>query len=139
MNLKWYLDEKDFEEYKMHQHDDYGEYNEGDYIGSVRTGNICYDILSWEKSLWFDLYVGGVDTGYGYSDRDGFEDYPYDFCDVYSFEWDKDLKDTSIEDFEKEVSEYIKKYISENDKYVTDMRAIPVNILEKANEELCLW
>lgn len=51
-------------------------------IGQVRCGNLCFDVIVREYDelfLTFDLYVGGVDTGYGYSVL--IKDYPYDYAD----------------------------------------------------------
>ncbi len=141
MEILWILDKDEYEKYKEKQHtykNDY-ESGSGDYIGSVRTGALCFDILNWGNHLWFDLYVGGVDTGYGYSTREGYKGYPYDFCDSASFKWDNDVSSIKFEDFKKNLTEYIEKHIETVKEYVTDVKAIPVNLLNKANEELSLW
>lgn len=59
-----------------------------DYIGAVKIGSLCYDLVEREGNdendypvLYGDLYVDGVDTGYGYSDND----VPYDFDDAAGF------------------------------------------------------
>lgn len=139
MEIRWYLLEGEYEKYRKQQH----EFEEGDgygeYIGSVRAGNICFDIINWGNHLWFDLYVGGVDTGYGYSDRNGFENYPYDYADECSFSWHEDVQNISLEQFEKDLGEYIKEHIETLEGYVTDIGAIPVSLIDKANEELQLW
>lgn len=61
------------------------------YIGSARTGDICFDFVVLDDryegdggEVYFnlDLYVGGIDSGYGYSDRNPeTPNYPYDFRD----------------------------------------------------------
>lgn len=144
MEIKWYLKEEEYEKYRKHQH----KYNEkdiqngnaeGEYIGSTRVGNLCFDILNWGNHLWFDLYVGGVDTGYGYSCREEYKDYPYDYADSCSFRWDEDVKDTSLEEFQKELTEYIEEHIEKLEGYVTDIKAMAVSLIDKANEELQLW
>lgn len=139
MKIKWYLKEDDYNKYKKHQHE-YGDYDSvGDYIGSVRVGSLCFDIINWGNHLWFDLYVGGVDTGYGYSDKKGYENYPYDYADSCSFRWDENVKEITLEEFQKELSEYIEEHIEKMEGYVTDVRAIAVSLINKANEDLQLW
>lgn len=139
MKLIWFLTEEEYKKYQHHQK----EYKDGDcdgeYIGCVRAGTLCFDILNWGNHLWFDLYVGGVDTGYGYSKKEGFANYPYDYCDVSSFRWDKDVSLTGIEEFEKELSGYIEEHIRSHERYVTDVAAISVSLIDKAEEELQLW
>ena len=143
MNIKWFLEEKEYEKYKKYQHEyDYEDQDgsgEGEYIGSVRVGNLCFDILSWGNHLWFDLYVGGVDSGYGYSDKENFKDYPYDYADEISFRWDKDVSDTSLEEFQKELSDYIENLIYSKKEYVSYFKGMTVDLIEKANEKLKLW
>ena len=61
-----------------------------DFVGSVRVGDLCFDLVlrqyaSDELMLTYDLYVGGVDDGYGYSNRFGEKDYPYTEADGDSF------------------------------------------------------
>ena len=85
--------------------------------------------------MWFDLYVGGVDTGYGY----GADNYPYDYCDVASFSWNDDLTDVTDDDFKRELEEYIEEHINTNEGYVTDVGAILVSLIDKANEDLKEW
>lgn len=134
MKFKWNL-QPEFAKYKAEQHTYKDEEGGGEYLGSVRTGNLCFDIIDWGNHLWFDLYVGGVDTGYGY----GTDKYPYDYCDVASFPWYDDLTNVSGEDFKKELGEYIEEHINAMEGYVTDVKAIPVNLIDKANEELKEW
>lgn len=44
------------------------------YLGCVRVGDLCFDLCVWyvngDIDFGFDLYVGGVDDGYGYSSRE---------------------------------------------------------------------
>lgn len=134
MKFKWDL-QPEFQRYKVNQHTYTNEEGDGEYVGSVRVGNLCFDIIDWGNHLWFDLYVGGVDTGYGY----GADKYPYDYCDVASFSWNDDLTNVSDEDFKKELEEYIEEHINAMEGYVTDFKAIPVSLIDKANEELKEW
>ena len=90
------------------------------YIGSARTGDICFDFVVRDDRtdddpneiyLNIDLYVGGIDSGYGYSDRNHeTPNYPYDYregCGGYLWEYlDHDL-DELIELLEKEMTEYL--------------------------------
>lgn len=48
---------------------------DGDVIGQARTGDICFDLVLRAADddsyfLGLDLYVGGIDDGYGYSAED---------------------------------------------------------------------
>lgn len=62
----WNLNENEFENFKEKQRT-YKESNyDGGWIGNVRCGLLCFDIIDFDTFLHFDLYVGGVDTGYGY-------------------------------------------------------------------------
>ena len=134
MTFKWKL-EPEFTRYKAEQHKYKKESDDGEYVGHVRVGNLCFDITSWGNHLWFDLYVGGIDTGYGY----GADNYPYDFCDVAGFSWDDNLTHVSDDDFKKELEEYIEEHVNVMKSYVTDVKAISVNLIDKANEELKEW
>ncbi len=136
MKFKWNLLEG-FAEYKRNQANyiNGDEEGYGNYVGNVRFGNLCYDIVEWGDHLWFDLYVGGVDTGYGY----GVDDYPYDWCDLAGFPWNDYLANTSDEDFKREVEEFIEEHINQFEGYITSIKAIPVDLVAKANEELREW
>ena len=63
---------------------------EADYITSIRSGDLCFDLIERNVDginyVLADLYVGGIDTGYGYS-KDG---YPYDFADSIGGMWKSD-------------------------------------------------
>lgn len=136
MRFKWNLQQPEFSRYKKEQHEyDVISDSNGEYLGSVRCGDLCFDIINWGDHLWFDLYVGGVDTGYGY----GADDYPYDYCDIASFSWYEDLTNISNDVFKYEIEQYIIAHLKEYKEYVTDMKSIHVDLLEKANEELNDW
>lgn len=137
MKFKWNL-QQEFARYKERQKEHIVDENiegSGEYIGNVRFGNLCYDIIDWGDHLWFELFVGGVDTGYGY----GVDDYPYDFCDLAGFKWSDNLSEVSDEELTRELEAYIEEHINAIDGYVTDVKAIPVNLVDKANEELREW
>lgn len=69
-----------------------------EYVGCCRVGELCFDLVTRdlggdELALTYDLYVGGIDTGYGYSRVE--EGYPYteadgdfliDACISYAYE-----------------------------------------------------
>ena len=48
---------------------------DGDYIGCVRVGELCFDLVvrcyDNKLTLDYDLHIGGIDDGYGYSRVDG--------------------------------------------------------------------
>lgn len=106
----------------------------GDCIGQARCGDICFDLVirdyrdcvegEDEVYLGMDLYVGGIDSGYGYSAEDAMltgkyatkhdvpddELYPYDEHDGCGGPL-KDYAGLSFEDFiaaaELEMNEYL--------------------------------
>ena len=53
MKIKWYLKEEEYEKYRKHQHEyeDGDDYDYGDYIGSARIGNLCFDIINYGLTL----------------------------------------------------------------------------------------
>ena len=101
-----------------------------DYAGAVRLGDLCFDFVLIELEpneplyLLYDLYVGGIDSGYGYKDG-----YPYDYFDGDCFK--QGSLDMNYKDFksmaEKELTNFILKW--KNDEY----------LIEKANEPLHIW
>lgn len=115
-----------------------------DYVGAIRIGEICCDFVLRELetgilTLTYDVYVGGVDTGYGYSARDALktgkytnkndvpadELYPYNYADGGSFA-DSCISMT-YDNFKRMAEDKISAYLIEN------------NLLEKANMELHKW
>ena len=107
-----------------------------DYVGCVRVGNLCFDLLVEmdNKNKWrlaYDLYVGGVDSGYGYSARnDKMEEYPYDYADGGMFE--DTMISMSYEDFQKHAE-------AEFEKYIKTHTYNAASLIEKANEPLNIW
>ena len=102
------------------------------YLGCARVGGLCFDFVTREftkgtLTLTYDLYVGGVDTGYGY----GLDNYPYDFADGGSF---KDVTDMSYKEFVLYAEKVMEEYITENEnKYGY------ASLTAKANENLKKW
>ena len=120
-----------------------------DYVGCVRVGDLCFDLLvrtDGEDKWWlsYDLYVGGVDTGYGYSDvvrakkiyngepYDEPKDpqYPYDYAEGGDFEGT--MISMTYEDFQKHAEAEFKKYIK-------TWPYKEVSLIKKANEPLNIW
>ena len=103
---------------------------EGDYIGCVRVGNLCFDLmvrLNDDKLyLSYDLYVGGVDSGYGYTASD----YPYDYAEGGNFE--DTMISMSYEEFQKYAEEKFELFIT-----IWPYEA--ASLVEKANEPLNVW
>lgn len=102
------------------------------YLGCARVGELCFDFVTREftkgtLTLTYDLYVGGIDTGYGY----GLNDYPYDFADGGSF---KDVTNMTYKEFVLYAEKVMAEYINENEnKYGY------ASLTEKANEDLKKW
>lgn len=113
---------------------------DGNYYGCVRIGDLCFDIrtvtISYpdytEYYIDGDLYVGGFDDGYAYSDIE--PDYPYTFVG--------DGADMAFEEFKK-----LKTY--EEFKELFEERAIEMieherinkhyHTIEKAKQPLHVW
>lgn len=132
MKFNWNdFTENDFVNYCAKMENDM--YFADDYVGAVRVGDLCFDLVLrlYDESeglvLTYDLYVGGVDSGYGY----GKNDYPYDYAEG------DDFKDSCIsmtyDDFKEMAEESFTRYI-ENCKWYA-----AVNLVDKANEELNIW
>ena len=122
----WDFNEKDFEECKRK--------NDLDYVGNIRVGDLCFDIIQLEdedSTLWIDCYVGGIDSGYGY----GKDNYPYDYvCEVGTSMVRNEYKNLSYKQFvdiiEKELTESINCESKCNG---------AINFVDKANEPLRIW
>lgn len=106
-----------------------------DYIGALRVGNLCFDLMERdcgefnqpEVKLFCDLYVSGIDTGYGY----GKNDIPYDYADFTGGVFElKEYKGKSLEEFKKMIEKECEKSIVEDDK-----KSELYSLIEKANEE----
>lgn len=121
----------------------------GECIGSCRVGDLCFDIRPWGDeviNLGFELFCGGVDTGYGYSAEEAMKEgnyndkyevpeellYPYD--EVGYGEFPDEIWTVDLEQFKAIAEGYFRKFISEtNETYgLADLAA-------KANEPLHIW
>lgn len=95
-------------------------------VGNCRVGDLCFDLVvrdyDGNMHLAYDLYVGGVDTGYGY----GRNNYPYDYDDGGS--WDmKWVSRCGFEKFRETAENDLREYILER------------GHLGRAKEELHIW
>ncbi|MCC2255682.1 hypothetical protein LKD70_14905 [Ruminococcus sp. CLA-AA-H200] len=91
----------------------------GDYVGSVRIGNLAIDLHVYspqqdgpiteddEAYLTMEIYVGGVDTGYAYS-KSG---YPYDCVDDASYRFESALIGLTYQEFQTIIESVIIKRI----------------------------
>lgn len=142
------LTEIDWAEYRVKYEN--GFILDGDYIGNCRIGDLCFDLITHltdredELLLTFDLYVGGVDTGYGYSAKElviagkyqtesdvpAAKQYPYDYADGEAF--DDSCTYMMYEDFKAMAEERFAKFIAQS-KYSES------NLLMKAREPLHIW
>lgn len=102
-----------------------------DCFGAVRVGDLCFDIVTREYNdklyLDYDLYVGGVDTGYGYAD-----DYPYDNAGGGSF--NESCAEMTYDGFKEYAEKVMKNYIENEDSVYKH-----TSLIEKANKELNVW
>lgn len=104
---------------------------DNDFVGCVTVGDLCFDLVLRESNnefvLDYDLYVGGVDDGYGY----GKDNYPYTEAGGGAFE--DSLISMSYDDFVKQAEEAFADYIyNSND-------SAKYNLVDKANEPLHVW
>lgn len=152
MKFVWYMDEKKWEEFANAL--DRGAFDvakmEGEFLGYCRVGELCFDIRAWSpgKDEWcgwgFELYVGGVDTGYGYSapqispewkskyDVPNELWYPYDEVDYGEFPAGFETYKLSV--FEREAEKVFEQFIKN-----TAMVYDKANLISKANEPLHVW
>lgn len=108
---------------------------EGDNcIGNVIVGNLCFDLVTRDKEnnelgLDYDLYVGGIDTGYAYSEKNH---YPYDYQGGSGFA--DSCISMAYNDFKVYVEKELETYIENEDKYYKDC-----SLIEKAYEDSLIW
>ena len=109
--------------------------DDGDYLGSISVGDLCFDIIQREDDdgcLWIDCYVGGVDTGYGYSEKG----YPYDYVSGVGMELSRDeYMSYTYEQFVKAVEKELTRSIDEHPTYTADNGDV-VNLVDKASGSL---
>lgn len=91
-----------------------------EFFGCLRIGDICFDIQGYDNVNELSLFVGGVDSGYGYG-KDG---YPYDHIDYYRNTIEEGM---SFEKYKERTEALAKKLIREN------------GLIDKANQPLHVW
>lgn len=143
-SLNWTWDKNQEKEIKSFVKDvskntsDPGEY---DFLCNVRCGELCFDIVERETNpgvmkVFADLYVGGIDTGYGYS-KDG---YPYDFMEDVGYVWDVSaFKGLDLNGFKAIVEQKISKCVLDAKTAHTTRGIETVDLLKKAEMPLHIW
>ena len=138
MLIEWNLTEEKYNKYKEHQTDEENRWSyDREYIGKLKIGSLCFDIFDNGNYLDFDLYVGGVYTGYGFKVQEDGTQYPYDYCDVGCFQWHEDIQNISLEQFKKELEEFCVEHIFAIESYVADGQQV-INLIKKAKETIDL-
>ena len=122
-----------------------------DFIVSLRCGALCYDLsekhVYGNDYLYADLYVGGVDTGYGYAKPnrkklDGTSkypargyDYPYDYCEEASMFWKvEDLKQYDTDSLLEMIEYDLEEKIMDKDKAYEYC-----SLTDKARDKMKIW
>lgn len=119
MEFNWYFTEYDYNKYI--------EENTYDYLGCVRIGDICIDLLNREDGVIdYDFYVAHEDTGYGYKN----DILPYDYADGGGINVNCDM---SYEEFVYKAMEVFENYIKNYDK------CFGYSLVEHANRPLEVW
>ena len=150
MKFVWDIDEEKWSAFAkaINEENFLAAYDEGDYIGCCRVGDLCFDIRAWNGGEWtgwgFELFCGGVDSGYGYSSREAmatgkYKDkydvpdellYPYDEVDYGEFS--AEFASYSLAEFQRKAEEVFKQFIA-------DCNYDTVDLIVKANEPLHVW
>lgn len=107
--------------------------SDGYYIGCVRVGDLCFDLIVRQYDSWeldYDLYIGGIDDGYGYSQLDA--GYPYSEDSGGSFA-DGLLINLTYDKFKEVVEAALTDFIC------NEGSVYNVSLIEKANEPLHIW
>lgn len=130
-NFNWDgFSEEIFNKYKKDTRE--GSIIADDCLGLVRIGNLCFDIITRnyenEESVVLDadLYVGGVDSGYGYSSSG----YPYDFAGGFTIS--DEIKTMSYLEFKAYLEIELKNFI-----YF--FKHSGADLIELAHKELNIW
>ena len=137
MKFNWIYNKDELKRYF-----EYRNYNkteeDSDYITNIRAGVLCYDLIERYIDgifyLYAELYVGGIDSGYGYVDLDT-ERYPYDYCDSGCRYWKiDDFKNKDINTILETIEADITERIIQSD-HIYEGKSL----VEMANEELHNW
>lgn len=130
MKFNWNgFTEEDFVDYCARMEND--QVYDGDFIGCVTVGDLCFDLIVRENGnelmLDYDLYVGGIDDGYGY----GKDNYPYTEGGGGSF--GESMISYTYDAFVKWAEFKFKDFI------MYSYMSSKYNLVEKANEPLHVW
>ena len=134
MKFVWDLTEEKYNEMKDWMVD-VNETEDFECFGCVRTGEICIDINAWcafndiPEYLEFAMFVGGVESPYGYSSLD--EDYPYDHVDYFD---GFPIKNVPYNDFKQIAETYLEKLIIKANETYDE-----ADLVAEANKPLHIW
>lgn len=115
-----------------------------DFIGKIRVGKICVDIVNHPEcnKVFLDLYVADKDTGYGYRkyiDCDGYEaELCYDYALCIPLPYSYLTENTSYKEFKKMVEMMLVKAFYDGTPYES-CGDIEYNLWTEANEPLKEW
>jgi len=136
MNFHWYINDDDWKNYpdKVKGAFDFdGCANTAGVVGYARVGELCFDLRAWgnrsENGLGYELFVGGVDSGYNETAKG----YPYDLVDEYD-EFPMGVLKLPLEEFKKLAEPVFEGFIQMAAH--TYKRA---DLIAKANEPLHEW
>jgi hypothetical protein len=132
----WFLTEEDWKKYPkemLNNLESYGCYNTAGVAGCCRIGDLCFDFRAWGDenggALGYELYVGGVDSGY----NETLNGYPYDLATEYG-EFDLGVLDLPFDQFKETAERVLRGFILKaNDSYKA------ADLIEKANQPLNVW
>lgn len=150
MNFVWDMNEKDWNKFTnaVKRNDLDLAYMEGEYLGCCRVGDLCFDIRAWHGGEWagwgFELFCGGVDSGYGYSSKEAMATgkyknkhdvpdellYPYDEVDYGEFP--NGFASYSLTEFQRKAEPIFEELIRTSNYDGADL-------LAKAEEPLHVW
>lgn len=155
MKFAWGIDEEKWGAFAkaINEENFLAAYDEGDCIGCCRVGDLCFDIRAWNGGDWtgwgFELFCGGVDTGYGYSAREAMKtgkyenkwevpdelQYPYDEVDYGEFDMWYNEPLPPLDEFKVKAETVFEEFInSHRDSYIDN-----ADLMAKANEPLHVW
>ena len=137
MKLNWTCNKEELKKYFKNRNNNKAE-EDSDYIINIRAGVLCYDLIERYIDgifyLYAELYVGGIDSGYGYVDRDT-KRYPYDYCDSGCCYWKvDDFKNKDINTILEIIESDITERIIQSDNIYNGK-----SLIEMANKELLVW
>lgn len=124
----------------------------GEYLGCCRVGDLCFDIRAWNpEEFWngwgFELFCGGIDSGYGYSQKEAMETHPeyktkldvpdelmYPYDEVDCGEFPEGFETYTLAEFQNAAEKVFEKFIKEKRHAYYE-----ADLIAKANEELHIW